>query len=288
MTATTIDFGDRSRINWLSMAAMGVFHVLAVMALVYTTWQAVAVAVLLHWVCIGWGIGMGYHRLHTHRSYEIAKPLEYFFALCGTLTLQGGPIFWAACHRVHHQYSDRHGDPHTPRDGRWWAHMLWTLFGEPLHANTEVMGKYAPDLMKERFYRVLNTWHWVPLVVLGLILLAVGGLPWLLWGVFFRVVFGLHCTWLVNSATHLWGTRRFQTTDDSRNSWWVALLTFGEGWHNNHHAHPTSARHGLGVFELDMTWIQIQILRKLGVAWDVRVPTAGQLARKEAPVDLAA
>ena len=166
--------------------------------------------------------------------------------------------------------------------------MLWTFFGEPMHSNTEVMGKYAPDLVKDPFYRVLNSWHWVPLVVLGLGLLAIGGLPWVLWGVFFRVVFGLHCTWLVNSATHLWGTRRFKTADDSRNSWWVALLTFGEGWHNNHHAHPTSARHGLGTFELDMTWLQIALLRKLGLAWDVRVPTAGQIARKEVPVDLAA
>ena len=194
---------------------------------------------------------MGYHRLHTHRSYSTPKVIEYFFAVCGTLTLQGGPIFWTAVHRIHHQNSDHDGDPHTPRDGRWWAHMLWTLFGEPMNADTAAMGKYAPDMMNDRFYRVLSQWHWVPLVVLGLALLAVGGLPWVLWGVFFRVVFGLHCTWLVNSATHLWGTRQFPTNDDSRNSWWVALLTFGEGWHNNHHAHPTSARHGLHWYQVD-------------------------------------
>jgi stearoyl-CoA desaturase (delta-9 desaturase) len=223
---------------------------------------------------------MGYHRLHTHRSYETPKVIEYFFAVCATMTLQGGPIFWTACHRIHHQYSDCDGDPHTPRDGRWWSHMLWVMFGNPMNADTAVMGKYAPDLMKDRFYRVLSKWHWVPLVLLGLVLLAIGGLPWLLWGVFLRVVFGLHCTWLVNSATHLWGTRRFETPDDSKNSWWVALLTFGEGWHNNHHAHPTSARHGLGRFELDLTWIQIRLLEKLGLAWDVRVPTRTQIARK--------
>ena len=231
---------------------------------------------------------MGYHRLHTHRSYETLKGLEYFFAVCGTLTLEGGPIFWTACHRIHHQYSDHEGDPHTPHDGRWWAHMLWTLFGDPMNADTAVMGKYAPDLMNDRFYRVLSKWHWVPLVVLGLGLLAVGGLPWLLWGVFFRVVFGLHCTWLVNSATHLWGSRRFQTSDDSRNSWWVALLTFGEGWHNNHHAYPTSARHGLGRFEFDPCWLQIKLLEKVGLAWDVRVPSEAQLTRKAAPADVAA
>lgn len=269
------------------MIAMVVFHILAVVALFYTTWQAVVVAIALHWICIGWGIGMGYHRLHTHRAYETPRVIEYFLAVCATMTLQGGPIFWTAVHRIHHQHSDHDGDPHTPRDGRWWSHMLWTLFGDAMNANTAVMGKYAPDLMKDRFYRVLSRWHWVPLVVLGLGLLAVGGLPWLLWGVFLRVVFGLHCTWLVNSATHLWGKRRFETADDSRNSWWVALLTFGEGWHNNHHAYPTSARHGLGRFELDLTWIQIRLMEKIGLAWDVRLPTESQLARKT-PADVVA
>ena len=283
MTASAVNFGDRSKINWGTLVAMGAFHVLAVAALFYTTWQAVAVAATLHWICVGWGIGMGYHRLHTHRSYQVPKLLEYFFAVCGTLTLQGGPIFWAALHRVHHQHSDHDGDPHTPRDGRWWSHMLWTMFGEPLHANTEVMGKYAPDLMKDRFYRALSSYHWVPLVVLGLVLLALGGLPWLLWGLFARVVFGLHCTWLVNSATHLWGSRDFDTSDDSRNSWWVALLTFGEGWHNNHHALPSSPRHGLFRFQLDMTWLQIKLLEKIGLAWDLRVPSKTQIARSETP-----
>ena len=278
-------FGSRDGINWLTLVTMVAFHILAVAAVFYTTWQAVAVAVALHWVCIGWGIGMGYHRLHTHRSYVVPRPLEYFLAVCGTLTLQGGPIFWTAVHRVHHQNSDHSGDPHTPRDGRWWSHMLWTLFGRSLHSDTALMGRYAPDLMKDRFYRVLSGWHWVPLVVLGLALLVAGGLPWLLWGVFLRVVFGLHSTWLVNSATHLWGRRRFETPDDSRNSWWVALVTFGEGWHNNHHAHPTSARHGLVWQELDLTWLQIRLLEKLGLAWNVRVPAANRLT---APMPLAA
>ena len=114
------------------------------------------------------------------------------------------------------------------------------------------------------FYRWLTTWHWVPLVVFGLAVLALGGWPMVLWLVFFRVTVGLHSTWLVNSATHMWGRRRFQTKDDSKNSWWVAILTFGEGWHNNHHAHPTSARHGLAWYEVDITWLQIKALELLG------------------------
>ena len=288
MIVSNTEFGDKSAVNWVTMIAMTAFHVLAVAAFFFVTWQAVVVAVVLHWTCVGWGIGMGYHRLHTHRSYSTPKVIEYFFAVCGTLTLQGGPIFWTAVHRIHHQNSDHDGDPHTPRDGRWWAHMLWTLFGEPMNADTAAMGKYAPDMMNDRFYRVLSQWHWVPLVVLGLALLAVGGLPWVLWGVFFRVVFGLHCTWLVNSATHLWGTRQFPTNDDSRNSWWVALLTFGEGWHNNHHAHPTSARHGLRWYQVDLAWIQIKLLEKIGLAWDVKMPTGAQIARKTVDVELVA
>ena len=283
MHTSAIDFGNRTRLNRITTIAMVAFHVLAITALFYSTWEAVAVTVVLHWMCGGWGICMGYHRLHTHRSYKVPKLIEYFLAVCGTLTLQGGPIFWTAIHRVHHQNSDHQGDPHTPRDGRWWAHMLWMLFGKPLHANTAIMGKYAPDLMKDPFYRVLNSYHWVPLTLLGLVLLAIGGLPWLLWGVFFRVTLGLHTTWLVNSATHLWGSRRFRTGDDSKNSWWVALLTFGEGWHNNHHAHPTSARHGLAWYELDLTWIQIKALEKMGLAWDVRLPSFSQVTGSQMP-----
>lgn len=272
-----LEFGIARGVNWGTVSVMVVFHVLAVVALFYTTPGAVISAAILHWMCGGWGICMGYHRLHTHRSFKVVKPIEYFLAVCGTLTLQGGPIFWTAVHRIHHQKSDSAGDPHSPRDGRWWAHMLWVVFGDPLHANTALTGRYAPDLMKDPFYRVLNTWHWVPLVVLGLVLFAIGGLPWLLWGVFLRVVVGLHITWLVNSATHLWGSRRFKTSDDSTNSWWVAMLTFGEGWHNNHHAHPTSARHGLAWYELDVTWLQIRILERLGLAWDLHVPGTHQI-----------
>lgn len=288
MATTEPDFNDRSKISPTTTTAFVIFHILSVVALFYTTWQAVVVALVLHWVCISWGIGMGYHRLHTHRSYTVPKAIDYLFAVCGSMTLQGGPIFWTATHRIHHQRSDKPGDPHTPRDGKWWSHILWTIFGEEMHSNTAVMGKYAPDLMKDRFYRVLNSWHWVPLVVLGLVLLAVGGLPWLLWGVFLRVTVGLHCTWLVNSATHLWGRRRFQTTDDSRNNWWVALLTFGEGWHNNHHAYPRSARHGLIWRELDVSWLQIRLLAALGIARDLQVPTASQIANKSLPLEEAA
>jgi fatty-acid desaturase len=132
------------------------------------------------------------------------------------------------------------------------------------------MSKYAPDLAKHRFYIWLNNYHWIPMIVLTVLLYAIGGFPLVLWGICLRVVFGLHMTWLVNSATHMWGPRRFATHDDSRNNWWVALLTFGEGWHNNHHAHPTSARHGLAWYEFDPSWIQIRILKFFRIARSIR------------------
>ncbi len=263
-------------LNWITAGFMGAFHVLAIAAFWSFSWTNLAVAIALHWLAVGFGISLGYHRLHTHRGFKTSKPFEYFLALCGTLTLEGGPIFWVATHRQHHQLSDLEGDPHSPRDGGFWAHVGWILFGDSHHNNTELMGKYAPDLGRERFYRLLNTYHYVPLTALGFLLLAIGGWSLVLWGVFLRVVFGLHATWLVNSATHMWGSRRFETRDDSRNSWWVALLTFGEGWHNNHHAHPVSARHGLVWYEFDVSWITLKLFSAIGLVSDLKVAKVRQ------------
>lgn len=262
---------------------MSILHVGAIAAMFMFNWRAFAVAVFLYWMATGLGISMGYHRLHTHRSYKVPVALEYFFAICGALTLEGGPISWVATHRIHHQNSDRPGDPHTPRDGGWWAHVGWLLFGETMHNNTRAMGAYAPDLAKDRFYVWLNNYHWLPMIVLSVVLYAFGGLPMLLWGNCLRVVLALHATWLVNSATHMWGSRRFATRDDSRNNWWVALITFGEGWHNNHHAHPTSARHGLAWYEFDPSWILISVLKFFNIAKSIKVArTHTEIPEREA------
>ena len=258
-------------LNKTTTAVLVLLHLGALAALFCFSWLNLGVAVFLYWMTIELGISLGYHRLHTHRSYKIPVALEYFFAICGALTLEGGPIFWVATHRLHHQLSDHDGDPHSPRDGAWWAHVGWILIGESKHNNTRLMAKYAPDLAKKRFYVWLNNWHWVPMVILSAILIAIGGFPLFFWGTCLRVVVGLHSTWLVNSATHMWGKRRFATRDDSRNNWWVALLTFGEGWHNNHHAHPTSARHGLAWYEFDPSWLLIRTMRKLGIAKGVQI-----------------
>ena len=257
--------------SWITAAFMVAFHIGAIAALFFFSWGAALAALVLYVFAINMGIGMGYHRLLTHRGYKTPRWIEYFLAVCGTLSLEGGPIFWVATHRVHHQLSDKTGDPHTPTEGGWWAHLGWILSGESLHAQTVMLGRYAPDLTRDRFHVWLSKYHWVPLTLVGLGLLAIGGWKWVLWGIFLRVTLGLHSTWLVNSATHMWGSRRFATRDESRNNWWVALLTGGEGWHNNHHAHPVSARHGLKWYEFDPNYYGIWLLKQLGLARDIKV-----------------
>ncbi len=271
MTTPVLALPRHDKPNFFTSAVLAVLHIGAIAALFMFSWKALIVTAALYWITIGFGISLGYHRLHTHRSFQVPLGLEYLFAVFGALTLEGGPIFWVATHRIHHQKSDQAGDPHSPRDGAWWAHVGWILFGETNHNNTKMMSKYAPDLAKHRFYVWLNNYHWLPTIILAAVLLAVGGLPLVLWAVCLRVVVGLHSTWLVNSATHMFGSRRFETKDDSRNSWWVALLTFGEGWHNNHYAHPTSARHGLAWYEFDISWITLKVMRAVGIAKHIRV-----------------
>src|ERR1700674_5139345 len=159
-----------SRVSWLTCLVLVWFHVQAIAALFSFTWTNLIVAAFLYWVTVGLGISMGYHRLHTHRGFKTSKLFEYFLAVCGTLTLEGGPIFWVATHRLHHQYSDLPGDPHSPNDGAFWSHVGWILFGETNHNNTKLMSKYAPDLARHRFYVWLNDYHWIPVTVVGLAL----------------------------------------------------------------------------------------------------------------------
>ena len=262
-------------LNPFTTLIMVAFHIGAVAALFMFSWKALGVALAFYWIAGSLGIGMGYHRLHTHRSYKLPRLFEYFLAICGTLSLEGGPIFWVATHRIHHQFSDKPGDPHSPRDGGFWAHMGWILMGKTFHNNNSELLAYVPDLRKDKFHLWISEYHWVPIVIVGVVLWAVGGLSVLLWGVFFRTVFLLHSTWFVNSGTHMWGSKRFATDDDSRNLWWVAYLSFGEGWHNNHHAHPQSARHGLAWYEVDLNWYGIRTLQALGLIWDVKLPKLG-------------
>ncbi|HEX8161686.1 MAG TPA: fatty acid desaturase [Pyrinomonadaceae bacterium] len=276
--ATAFEGGEDTAINWPTSITLIIFHIAAVAALFMFTWQALAVAFVLWWVAGSLGVGMGFHRLLTHRGYKVPKVVEYFLAVCGSLALEGGHIDWVVTHRIHHAHTDAPGDPHTPRDGGWWAHVGWVLRGTAQKHSPQVMARYAPDLLKDRFHVLLNKLYWVPLVVVGAALLAFGGWSVFMWGIFLRITFNLHSTWLVNSATHMWGKRRFVTTDDSTNCWWVALLTFGEGWHNNHHAHPRAARHGLAWYEVDFNWWGIRALELLGLAKDIKLISPAAVA----------
>ena len=268
-------------INWLTTSIMVAFHIGAIAALFFFSWKALFIALFLYWVAGSLGIGMCYHRLLTHRGYKCPKWVEYFLTVCACLALEGGPIFWVATHRVHHQLSDKPGDPHSPRDGGFWAHMGWILTGKTFHNKSTELLAYVPDLRKDKFHMWISEYHWLPVTVMGVLLFALGGWSVLLWGLFLRTVFLLHATWFVNSGTHMWGSKRFATTDDSRNLWWVAYISFGEGWHNNHHAHPQSARHGLAWYEFDLNWYGIKTLEFLGLAWDVKLPKLGDARVKE-------
>lgn len=218
------------------------------------------------------GVTLCYHRVLTHRSLRLRKPIEYCFALFGTLALQGDPIRWVAVHRKHHAHADHDGDPHNIALGFKWAHVDWLYRHNIAYPTEDEIARFAPDLYADPFYRALS-YLALPLQLgLALALFFAGGWAWLVWGTFVRLVFSYHTTWFVNSAAHMLGYRTYRTTDRSTNCWWVALLSFGEGWHNNHHAFPFSARHGLRWFEVDMTWWHVKALEFLRLADRIRIP----------------
>jgi stearoyl-CoA desaturase (delta-9 desaturase) len=212
---------------------------------------------------------MGYHRLLTHRGFKTPRWLERLLATFGTLAVQSGPIAWVTTHRIHHAFTETDRDPHSPRNGTYWAHIGWIFRGTAQVQPESVVQRYSPDLVKDPYLRFIDKYYWVTSVIVGGILGLIGGWQMVLWGIFLRTVFGWHMTWLVNSATHLWGSRRFETRDDSRNNGLIAAVTFGEGWHNNHHAIPRSAKHGLTWREFDVNWVQIRGLEMLGLVKDV-------------------
>jgi stearoyl-CoA desaturase (delta-9 desaturase) len=235
--------------------------------------SALIVGAILAWATGVLGVTLCYHRVLTHRSLRLRKPLEYLFALFGTLALQGDPIRWVAIHRKHHAHADEDEDPHNIRMGFRWAHVDWLYRQNVAMPSDEEIARYAPDLYADPFYRALQyLGNPLQLVVAG-ILFWFGGWSWVVWGVFVRLVIAYHSTWLVNSAAHMLGYRTYRTTDCSTNCWWVAILSWGEGWHNNHHAFPFSARHGLRWFELDVTWWHVKALELLRLADRVRLPS---------------
>ncbi len=272
----------KTRIKWDILIGMIVIHAGALLAFWTFNWKAFWLFVALQ-VVTSLGITLCYHRLLTHRSFQVPKWLEYVLTVCGLLALQGGPLKWVSTHRVHHAFSDRPNDPHSPNKGFWWAHMLWLFAWDDLTDVPEKYLKFVTDLNRDPVHRFLERTNALWSFALGGILFAWGGLPFLAWGFFARLVCVYHGTWLVNSASHLWGYQSYDTNEGSRNNWWVALISYGEGWHNNHHAYPHSAAHGLRWWEVDPTYFLIRLFGFFGLATNIRMPQ-GNPARLPNPI----
>lgn len=266
-----VDFSPSKagRYNWNTIVFVSLFHILAVGALFTLSWQNVLAAFICWWIAASWGVGIAYHRLLTHRGFTASRWLTRFLATCGTFGVQSGPITWVTTHRIHHAFTETEKDPHSPRNGTYWSHIGWIFRGTAQGHSAATRQRYSPDLLRDPYLVFIDKYYYVTSIVAGVVLFAIGGWGMVLTAIFLRTTISWHFTWLVNSATHLWGSRRFDTRDDSRNNALVAAVTFGEGWHNNHHAYPRSARHGLTWKEFDVNWVQLTIMEKLGLIENV-------------------
>ena len=273
MVETDRENGQPLVLNWTSITFFAAVHAIALLAPWFFSWSALGVAIFLHWLFGSIGICLGYHRLLTHRSLQVPKGLEYMIALLGSLALQGGPLFWVAGHRRHHTYTeDIDKDPYSAKRGFWWSHMGWLLYKRPEFFEYESNRKFAPDLAKDAFYRWLDRYYLLLQIPLGVGLYLLGGWSFVIYGLFVRAVLLWHSTWLINSASHITGYRSHDCDDNSRNLWWAAILTYGEGWHNNHHAYPNVAKAGWKWWEIDLTWWAILILKQMGLARKIILP----------------
>ncbi|KAK9066069.1 hypothetical protein SSX86_015471 [Deinandra increscens subsp. villosa] len=275
-------FRDWNKVDAMHLGLMIAKHGLAVCAPFVWNWGALWVTVVLS-LLSGLGVTLGFHRLLTHRSFKLPKWLEYFFTYWGTHGGQRDPIYWVSVHKNHHNHTDTEKDPHSPNEGFWFSHMGWFFHNDYLAAKCgeSGTGEYSnvPELQSQWFYRFLHQTYFWHTIGLGTILYLLGGFPYLAWGMGMRAVMVNHFTFLVVSVCHIWGERPWNTPDRSTNNWWAALLSFGEGWHNNHHAFPSSARHGLEWWQFDLTWEVIKFLEMVGLAKDIKLPSEAEKQR---------
>jgi stearoyl-CoA desaturase (delta-9 desaturase) len=215
------------------------------------------------------GITGGYHRYFAHKSFKTSRVFQFVLAWLACSATQKGPLWWAGTHRRHHRYADAPGDPHSPREGFYYAHQGWVFDSKWEGTPSDAMRDFAayPELVW------LNRYHWVPPLVLAVACYGIGGFAGLVWGFAVSTTLLWHATYSVNSFAHIFGRRRYETGDTSRNNWLVALLTFGEGWHNNHHYYMASVRQGFFWWEIDVTYYVLRGLAALGIVWDLRLPT---------------
>lgn len=265
-------------------------HILALCALLpYSfAWWGIPLVLLGNFVFGSLGINLGFHRMLTHKSVSFPYLLERLWILLGVCCLEGSPLWWASIHRIHHKHSDGELDPHSPSNSFFWSHMQWIYSTDKRQYSLELYETYGYDLVRKPFILWLHRRNrWAKIYVAHAIIIAIVGylvglismdtteaafrfsVQVVLWGVFFRTVYVWHVTWLVNSAAHRWGYRNFNTADQSRNNPLVALLTNGEGWHNNHHANPRACSHGNAWWELDLTFMAVRLMQHLGLASEV-------------------
>lgn len=272
-------FGRKwDKVDKTYLAFIGAMHLLCFAAPFTFSWNMVGLFFAGYFITGCLGITLSYHRQLSHRSFQTPKWLEYALAYCGCLAVQGDPIEWASSHRYHHLHTDTPLDPHSPYEGFWWSHAGWLLDHEAVEERVSDRSN-ATDLSKQWFYQFMEktyVWH---IVASFALLYAFGGFPAVIWGGALRTVWVWHVTWLVNSAAHVWGNQQYNAGDLSRNNWWVGILAFGEGWHNNHHAFEFSARHGLEWYQFDMTWMVVRTLQFFGLANKVKLPTEAQKQR---------
>ena len=245
-------------VDWVRVIPLIVVHVMCFGVIwVGWSWPAVAVAFGLYVVRM-FAITGFYHRYFSHRTFDTSRIGQFVFALLGASAAQRGPLWWAAHHRKHHRHSDTDQDVHSPHaHGFWWSHVGWIT--APANFPTDL--EQVPDLAKYPELRFLDRFDILVPIVLAVTLLLVGGMQFLIWGFFVSTMFLFHATCTINSLAHVWGKRRYDTSDESKNNWWLAIITMGEGWHNNHHRFPGAARQGFFWWEIDLTYYGLRILQ---------------------------
>jgi stearoyl-CoA desaturase (Delta-9 desaturase) len=263
------------RIPWTSApfflmhaAALGVFFV-------PFSWDCVAICAAMYYLRM-FGITAGFHRYFSHRGYKTGRAFQFVLAWLGCMSSQKGVLWWSGHHRNHHRYSDSERDIHSPKRGFWWSHMFWILcrrYEETLPSQLREFERY-PEIL------FLNKYWIVGPVALGFVMFFLGGLPWLFWGLFMSTTLLWHGTFTINSLAHVWGSKRYETGDTSRNNFVLSMLTMGEGWHNNHHFYQSTANNGFFWWEIDLSFYILKALSWIGVVWDLRIPPAWVLEGK--------
>ena len=258
-------------INWVTSTPFFAVHAFALVAPFFVTfhWSYVVWALALYYVRM-WALTAGYHRYFAHRAFKTSRVFQFLLAFAAETSAQKGVLWWAAHHRHHHRESDQPTDLHSPlQDGFWWSHVGWILSDRYTETREEAIRDFArfPEL------RFLNRFYLLPPTLLGVGTFLVGGFPLLVWGFFVSTVVLWHGTFTINSLSHVFGSRRYRTTDTSRNNFLLALVTCGEGWHNNHHYHQNTANQGWFWWEVDATFYVLKAMSALGLVWDLRQPS---------------